>query len=111
MAYEEALAARIRELLSGVPNLTEKSMFGGLAFLVGGNMAVSVRGRGGIMVRVAPEESEPLTAAGEARMVEMRGRAMRGWLSVDANRVQRKEQLELWVRRGLTYASSLPPKR
>lgn len=111
MAYDQALAGRVRELVAGTPNLTERSMFGGLAFLVGGNMAVSVSGRGGIMVRVDPDESDKLTAAGEATLTVMQGRPMRGWLRVDADRVERKAQLEPWVRRGLAYAASLPPKR
>ena len=111
MAYDEALAARIRELLAQEPGVTEKKMFGGLAFLVGGNMAVAASGQGGLLVRVDPDESDALVAAGEAAPMEMRGRAMRGWLRVDAERVETQEELAAWVERGVSFARSLPRKR
>src|SRR4051812_22870061 len=110
MAYDEELAHRIRELIAGEAGVTEKKMFGGLAFLVGGNMAVAASGQGGLLVRVDPEESEKLAARPHAGKMEMRGRAMRGWLRVEPDGVRTKRQLEPWVRRGVTYARSLPPK-
>ena len=110
MAYDEKLAARIRELVSGEQNVVEKKMFGGLAFLVGGHMAVAASGQGGMMVRVDPGESDALVAQTKARVVEMRGREMPGWLRVDTDDVKAKRQLEVWVKRGVGYARSLPPK-
>lgn len=85
-------------------------MFGGLGFLIGGNMAVAASGQGGILVRVDPDESDALVAKTDAYPMEMRGRPMRGWLRVDAEKVPTKQQLSKWVRRGVTYARSLPPK-
>jgi TfoX/Sxy family transcriptional regulator of competence genes len=111
VAYDEDLANRIRELLSGEAGVTEKKMFGGLAFLVGGNMAVAASGQGGLMVRVAPEDTEVLLERPHARRFEMRGRSMDGWLRVDDEGVRTKRQLEPWVKRGVGYARSLPPKR
>jgi TfoX/Sxy family transcriptional regulator of competence genes len=111
MAYDEDLANRIRELIAGEPGITEKQMFGGLAFLVGGNMSVAASGQGGLMVRVDPEDTAALVARPHARPFEMRGREMRGWLRVDAEGVRTKRQLEPWVKRGVAYARSLPPKR
>ena len=110
MAYDEALADRIRALLEGAPMLTEKKMFGGLAFLVGGNMAVAASGQGGVMVRVDPAETERLLATTPAAPMEMRGRAMTGWLRVAAADVATDEALEEWVQRGASYAGSLPQK-
>jgi hypothetical protein len=110
MAYDEDLAGRIRELIAGEAGLVEKKMFGGLAFLIDGNMAVGVSGQGGLMIRVDPAETEALVARAHARPFEMRGREMRGWLRVDAEGVRTKRQLEPWVRRGVAYARSLPPK-
>jgi TfoX/Sxy family transcriptional regulator of competence genes len=110
MAYDEDLANRIRELVAREPDLTEKKMFGGLAFLIGGRMAVAVSGRGGLMVRVEPADTEALMAKPHAGPFEMRGRAMDGWLRVEAEGVRTKRQLEPWVKRGVDYARSLPPK-
>jgi TfoX/Sxy family transcriptional regulator of competence genes len=110
MAYDEDLADRIRELIASGTAVTETKMFGGLAFLVGGNMAVGVSGKGGLMVRVDPDETEALVAKPHAHPFEMRGREMRGWLRVDAEGVRTKRQLEPWVRRGVAFARSLPPK-
>lgn len=109
--YDEELAGRIRELVGDEPGLTEQKMFGGLAFLIGGNMAVAASGQGGILVRVEPEESDDLEATTDATTMEMRGRSMRGWLRVDAEHVATREQLADWVARGTTYARSLPAKR
>jgi TfoX/Sxy family transcriptional regulator of competence genes len=111
MAYDEELAARIRELVAGEPALTEKKMFGGLAFLIGGNMAVAASGQGGLLVRVDPEESETLVGSSPARLMEMRGREMQGWLRLDSDQVATKEQLSPWVERGVAYARSLPAKQ
>jgi TfoX/Sxy family transcriptional regulator of competence genes len=110
VAYEEALAERIRELVAAEAGLTEKTMFGGLAFLIDGNVAVAASGQGGLLVRVDPEESAALVEAGDARFMEMRGREMPGWLRVDAEAVQTKEELATWVDRGVSFARSLPPK-
>ena len=110
MAYDEDLADRIRELTGAGPPIDEKKMFGGLAFLVNGHMAVAASGQGGILVRVDPEESETLVAKTKAYPMEMRGREMRGWLRVDAADVRTRPQLAKWVQRGLDYAGSLPPK-
>ena len=110
MAYDEDLANRIRELMAGEAGVTEKKMFGGLAFLIGGNMSVAASGQGGLMVRVDPDETEALVARPHARPFEMRGRQMDGWLRVDDDGVRTKRQLEPWVKRGVAYARSLPPK-
>ena len=111
MAYDEELADRIRELLGGEADLTEKKMFGGLAFLVGGNMAVAASGQGGVLVRVDPAQSDTLVATTNARLMEMRGRQMQGWLRVGTEDLRTKRQLAKWVELGTTYARSLPPKR
>ena len=110
MAHDERLAARIRELLAEEPDVTEQRMFGGLAFLIGGNMAVAASGQGGLMVRVDPGQGEKLVASTPARMMEMRGREMAGWLRVDAGDVRTKRQLEKWVKLGTSYCRSLPTK-
>jgi TfoX/Sxy family transcriptional regulator of competence genes len=111
VAYDEALAHRIRELLSSERDLTEKKMFGGLAFLIGGNMAVAASGQGGVLVRVDPAQSDTLVATTNARLMEMRGRPMQGWLRVDPDDVRAKRELAKWVKIGATYARSLPAKR
>lgn len=111
MAYDEALADRIRVLVAGEPGLTEQKMFGGLAFLIGGNMAVAASGQGGILVHVDPDESDRLVETTTARLMEMRGRQMRGWLRVDMDDLRTKRQLAAWVERGAGYARSLPAKR
>jgi TfoX/Sxy family transcriptional regulator of competence genes len=111
MAYDEALAARIRRLVEGESDLTEQKMFGGLAFLIAGNMAVAASGQGGLLVRVDPAQSDALVAKTGARPMEMRGRLMHGWLRVDADDVRTSRALAGWVKRGTLYARSLPPKR
>ncbi len=110
MAYDEALAQRIRDLAADTEELTEKKMFGGLAFLVCGNMAIAASGQGGILVRVDPEESSSLVAQTPAEVMVMRGRPMEGWLRVAAEHVETTESLAPWVKRGTTYAASLPAK-
>jgi hypothetical protein len=113
VAYDERLAERIRETVSdlaiGDP-VEEKKMFGGLAFLLGGHMAVAASGQGGLMVRCAPEDTEALIGEPGASRMEMRGRTMDGWLRVSTEAVEAESDLERWVGRGLAYAGSLPPK-
>jgi TfoX/Sxy family transcriptional regulator of competence genes len=111
VAYDEELADRIRELIGTESGLTEKKMFGGLAFLIGGNMAVAASGQGGILVRVDPAESDTLVATTDARLMEMRGRSMQGWLRVGSEHVRTKRRLARWVELGTAYARSLPAKR
>jgi TfoX/Sxy family transcriptional regulator of competence genes len=110
MAYDEELAERIRALIGDEPAVTEQRMFGGLAFLIDGNMAIAASGQGGILVRADPEESEALVAASTARPMEMRGREMRGWLRVEAEDVGTDAELAKWVDVGSTFARSLPAK-
>jgi TfoX/Sxy family transcriptional regulator of competence genes len=110
MAYDEELAERIRDLVAGEPGVTEKKMFGGLAFLVRGNMAIAASGQGGVLVRVDPDESDRLVAKTNARPFEMRGRSMNGWLRVGDDDVGTKRQLAKWVELGTAYARSLPAK-
>ena len=107
MAYDEELADRIRALVAGEGGITEQKMFGGLAFLVNGNMAVAASGQGGILVRVDPDESARLVEATTAEEMVMRGRSMAGWLRVEPA----EDELPQWVERGVSYARSLPPKR
>jgi TfoX/Sxy family transcriptional regulator of competence genes len=110
MAYDEALAERIRALVGHGADVTEQKMFGGLAVLAGGHMAVAASGQGGILVRVDPDVSDDLVATTSAH-VEMRGRQISGWLRVDAEDVAADTELAAWVERGVGYARSLPPKR
>ena len=110
MAYDEALAERIRNLVGDAPNLTERKMFGGLAFLIGGNMAVAASGQGGVLIRVDPDESDTLVATTPAEVMEMRGRSMRGWLRLGPEDVSSEKELAAWVERGTGFARSLPPK-
>lgn len=111
MAYDEELANRIRELVASEPDVTEKRMFGGLAFLVVGNLSVAASGQGGLMVRIHPEETDSLLAKPHARPFEMRGRQMQGWLRIDPEGLRTERQLAPWVTLGVAYARSLPPKR
>jgi TfoX/Sxy family transcriptional regulator of competence genes len=111
MAYDEQLAGRIRELVTGEANLTEMRMFGGLAFLIGGNMAVAASGQGGLLVRVDPDRSDEFVETTNASLMEMRGRSMRGWLRVAAEDVRTEPELAAWVERGTSFAGSLPAKR
>ena len=111
MAYDEDLANRIRELIGARRDLTEKKMFGGLAFLVGGNMAVSASGQGGILLRVDPARSESMVSSSKAEVAIMQGRPMAGWLRVGAEDVRTQRQLAKWVKLGVDFAASLPAKR
>jgi hypothetical protein len=110
MAYDEDLADRIRELVHGEPGLTERPMFGGLAFLIGGNMAVSASSKGGLLLRVDPAKTQSLVNEPAVRRFEMRGRELDGWLRVDVEAIGSKTMLRRWVRYGVDYARSLPPK-
>ena len=111
MAYDERLAERVRALLADEAGVTEQRMFGGLGFLIGGNMAVGVSGQGGILVRVDPAESETLVGTTDAYPMEMRGRSMAGWLRVDPEHVDTTARLGPWVARAAAFARSLPPKK
>jgi hypothetical protein len=110
MAYDEELASRVRVIVEDVPGLTEKRMFGGLAFLVDGNLAVSASGKGGLMVRVDPDRTDSLLDEPRVRRMEMRGRQLDGWLHVDTTVVDRDPALQEWVGVGLAYARSLPAR-
>ena len=110
MAYDEELADRVREALDGEPGVTEKRMFGGLGFMVAGNMAVAASSQGGLMVRVDREDGRSLVDGDSVRPMEMRGRTMDGWLLVDAGGLVDDEGLRRWVDRGVSHARSLPPK-
>jgi TfoX/Sxy family transcriptional regulator of competence genes len=109
--YDEVLARRIREAIGPEPTLTEKRLFGGLSFFIDGNMAIAASGQGGVLVRVDPADFDRLVATGEAYPMEMRGRAMQGWLRVDEEHVRTKRQLQRWVGVGVSFARTLPPKK
>jgi TfoX/Sxy family transcriptional regulator of competence genes len=110
MAYDEELANRIREVVGGEQGLTEKRMFGGLAFLINGNMAVSASSQGGLLLRVDPARTDSLVKEPDVRRFEMRGREMDGWLRVDESAVKTKKELRRWAGIGVDYARSLAPK-
>jgi hypothetical protein len=111
VAYDEDLADRIREIVAGERGLSEKKMFGGLAFLINGHLAVSASGKGGLLVRVDPAQTDKLASGQYASVAIMGGRVMDGWLRVTPDGVHTKRQLERWATRGVAYAKSLPPKR
>jgi TfoX/Sxy family transcriptional regulator of competence genes len=111
MAYDEELADRLRELLAGEPGLAEKKMFGGLAFLIGGNMAIAASGQGGVLVRADPAGSEKLVRSSDAELAVMGGRPMEGWLRVAPEHLRTQVQLEKWANLGAAYARSLPAKK
>ena len=111
MSFDEHLAGRLRAALRAEPGVTEKAMFGGLAFLIHGNMAVSASGQGGLLLRVDPAQTGELASRPHAEVAVMRGRAMNGWLRVAAEGVRTDRQLEQWVSRGVAHARSLPPKK
>lgn len=108
--YDEVLAGRLRDAVGPRDDVSEQKMFGGLAFLVGGNMAVAASGHGGLLVRVDPAQGEALLAEPGVAPMEMRGRSMAGWLFVDPGVVEDDDELREWVARGVGYAGSLPPK-
>jgi TfoX/Sxy family transcriptional regulator of competence genes len=111
VAYDEDLANRLREQLAAEEDVSEKAMFGGLAFLVNGHMAVSASGQGGLMVRIDPADTDDALSRPHAQLVEMRGREMPGWIRVAGEGVKTKRELSAWVRRGVGFARTLPPKR
>jgi TfoX/Sxy family transcriptional regulator of competence genes len=110
MAYDEELAARIRAAVDDEEGLSEKRMFGGLAFLVNGNMAVSASGSGGLLLRIDPAQADSLVTQAHVARFEMRGREMDGWLRVDVQAVETDEELRRWVSYGVAFARSLTPK-
>jgi TfoX/Sxy family transcriptional regulator of competence genes len=111
VAYDEDLANRLRELVLTEDGVAEQRMFGGLAFLINGNMSVSASGQGGLLLRVDPAETDALLRRPHVQPFEMRGRVMQGWLRVDPAGLRTKRQLERWVALGVAYARSLPSKR
>lgn len=111
MAYDVELAERIRDLLAGQPGVAESAMFGGIAFLVDGHMALTASREGGILVRVDPSTADRLVDRTGATVAIMRGRPMDGWLRVDAGRLRTRRQLDAWVQRSVQFARALPPKR
>jgi TfoX/Sxy family transcriptional regulator of competence genes len=110
MAYDEKLAQRLRELLAGERKVTEKKMFGGLAFLLNGNMCVSASSKGGLLARVDPADSKAAAARPHAEVMKMRGKTMHGWIFVDAEGVRAKGELEGWVERSVAYVKTLARK-
>ena len=110
MAYDEDLADRLRTALQDQDDVTEKRMFGGLAFLVHGHMAVSASGQGGLLLRVDPSQTDAVVSERGVTRAEMRGRAMDGWVRVDPSAIDTDEELVRWVRVGVDYVTSLPPK-
>jgi hypothetical protein len=111
MAYDEKLADRVRTMIGDRDDLTEQRMFGGLAFLIGGNMSVGISGQGGLMVRLEPSETERALKEPGARILDMRGRSMNGWLRVTPEVLDEDDDLRHWVEIGVGYASTLPPKK
>jgi TfoX/Sxy family transcriptional regulator of competence genes len=111
VAYDEELADRIRALVATERRVSERKMFGGMAFLVGGHMAVAASGQGGILVRVDPEQSHELVASTAATVAVMRGRPMAGWLRVADEDLRTGRQLAKWVGLGTAYARALPTKQ
>jgi hypothetical protein len=111
VAYDTELADRIRFVIGTGPGITEKKMFGGLAFLIGGNLAISASGQGGALVRVDPADTDALIATANATLAVMGGRPRRGWLRVSSEDLDSDEQLTEWIERAVGYTRSLPPKR
>ena len=111
MAYDEETANRIRELVQSEAGVSEMRMFGGLAFLINGNMAVAASGKGGLLLRCDPADTDALVAQPSAGRFEMRGKEMDGWLRIDAPAIKTDKSLRRWVDVGVGYARSLPPKR
>jgi hypothetical protein len=110
VAFDEGLAVRVRELIEHERGLTEKRMFGGLAMLLDGSMAVVIRGRGGLMVRVDPGEYDAVQTEPGAAPAEMRGRPMRGWITVSEFGYATDADLRRWVARGVDAARKAPRK-
>ena len=110
MPYDPVLADRIRELIPFEADAAEKAMFGGLAFLVGGHLAVAASRDGGLMVRCDPAATDRLRRSKGTGPMVMRGSELDGWLRVDPDAVRTTRQLSRWVDIGVTYAESLPPR-
>jgi len=110
VAYDEGLAERVRTALKGASAVEEKRMFGGVGMLVNGNMAVAVRGKGGLLVRIDPRDADEVLREAGTKLMKMRGKAMRGWITVDPEACAGRADVRRWVKRGVTYAKSLPPK-
>lgn len=110
MAYDEDLADRIRAVLQKQDGVTEQRMFGGLAFMINRNLAVSASGQGGILLRVDPAETDSLVLEAGVARFQMRGREMDGWVRVDPSATASDAELSRWVQVGVRYAASLPPK-
>lgn len=110
MSYDDDIADRIRAVFTETHEITEQKMFGGLAFLVDGNMAIAASGQGGLLVRVDPADAERLLATTKARPMVMRGRELQGWLRLPPASTRTEEQLREWVALGVSYAASLPRK-
>jgi TfoX/Sxy family transcriptional regulator of competence genes len=110
VAYDEEFAHRIRELLAEEDDLSEMQMFGGLAFLLAGNMAVAISSRGGLMVRMGAEDAQEALSDPAASLMQMGKRPMKGWVIVQPDGVRDKRSLGKWVRRGVRFARTLPPK-
>jgi TfoX/Sxy family transcriptional regulator of competence genes len=110
MAYDEELANRLRELLADEDAVTEKKMFGGLAFLVRGNMAVSASRNGGLLARIDPAATDAALARPHVKLMEMGGRTMDGWITVAPEGLRTKRELSAWVKRSLSFVSTLPAK-
>jgi TfoX/Sxy family transcriptional regulator of competence genes len=111
MAFDQDLANRIREVVQDEPGLSETRMFGGLAFLVHGNMAVGASSQGGLLLRIDPALGDSLVDGQHIRRFEMRGKEMDGWLRVDLEALTADDELRSWVGHGLAFARSLPPKK
>ena len=110
MAYDEDLADRLRELLADEVAVTEKKMFGGLAFLMNGNMCVSASRKGGLLVRIDPADTNAALARPHVALMKMGGRTMAGWIIVAPEGVRTKREAAAWVKRGVAFAKTLPPK-
>jgi TfoX/Sxy family transcriptional regulator of competence genes len=110
MAYDEDLANRLRELLADEDAISEKRMFGGLAFLLHGNMSVSASRNGGLLARIDPADTDAALARPHVALMEMRGRTMDGWITVAPEGLKTKRQLAAWVKRSVAFAKTLPPK-
>ncbi len=110
MAYDEELAFRLRELLADEGGITEKKMFGGLAFLLYGNMSVSASRTGGLLVRIDPSQTEAALRRPHTARMQMGGRTMDGWIVIEPDGLKTKRQLAAWVKRGVEFAKTLPPK-
>jgi TfoX/Sxy family transcriptional regulator of competence genes len=109
MAIDEALAARVRECVGTASGVVERRMFGGVAFLVHGNMSVGVHGNE-LIVRIEPSETDQALQKPGVRIFDITGRPMKGWLLISSTSVEHKSALRGWVAKGVAYAQSLPPK-